>query len=73
MLVFLKTINNTMLFEMQHFPSPKNPGLKKDLSKVKVNVKLPKSPPRAGLAFFIEILAPLRPRLLIWCVATSSL
>ena len=31
------------------------------------------SPPRAGLAFFIEILAPLRPRSLIWCVATSSL
>ena len=30
-------------------------------------------PPRAGLAFLIEILAPLRPRSLIWCVATSSL
>ena len=31
------------------------------------------APPRAGLAFFIEILAPLRPRLLIWFLATSSL
>ena len=37
-----RKINNTMLFEMQHFPSPKNPGLEIDLSKVEVNVKLPK-------------------------------